>query len=131
MSRAKGKGVPAEPPRSPRKVWSKSGGAAAVGELGAAAQGSGAGARPEQPLTRLFPQGRGRGRAFGEDPRAKQRQDGQEGREMRSPVSGLPEAAAKSQRSFLTFLKCRHETGKKKKKGKDVLKKKLNFFPFS
>lgn len=47
MSRAEGgEEVPAEPPRSPRKVWSKSAGAGAVGELGAAAEPSGAGAHP-------------------------------------------------------------------------------------
>lgn len=52
MSRAKGEGdVPAEPARSPRKVCSKFAGAGAVGELGAAAEASGAGAHPAQPLT--------------------------------------------------------------------------------
>lgn len=44
-------------------------------------------------------------------------------------MSGLPAAAAKSQRGFLMFLKCRHETGEKKKREKkDVLKKKIKLF---
>lgn len=46
-------GIPAEPPRPPRKVWAKSAGAVAVagGELSTAAEESGAGAHPAQSLT--------------------------------------------------------------------------------